>query len=44
MNQDKEKALENLARILADCSTVQAAATWVLEEQPWDLMSCIQCH
>jgi predicted AlkP superfamily phosphohydrolase/phosphomutase/tetratricopeptide (TPR) repeat protein len=38
VNQDKEKALENLARILADCSTVQAAATWVLEEQPWDLM------
>ncbi|MGV9011070.1 MAG: alkaline phosphatase family protein [Flavobacteriales bacterium] len=38
VDQDKEKALEGLARIIADCSTIQAAATWVLEEKPWDLM------
>ncbi len=40
VDQDKEKSLENLARVIADCSTVQAAGTWILEHEPWDL-ACI---
>jgi len=36
INQEQDKHLESLARILADSATVHAAATWILEHQPWD--------
>ncbi|GAK51790.1 type I phosphodiesterase/nucleotide pyrophosphatase [Candidatus Moduliflexus flocculans] len=36
INQDQDKHLDSLARILADSATVHAAATWILENQHWD--------
>jgi predicted AlkP superfamily phosphohydrolase/phosphomutase/TolA-binding protein len=36
VDQDKERALISIARVLADCSTVHAAATYVLEREEWD--------
>lgn len=36
INQDQDKHLESLARILADSATVHAAATWILENRSWD--------
>ncbi|MBK9421973.1 MAG: alkaline phosphatase family protein [Flavobacteriales bacterium] len=38
VDQDKEDGLSSIARILADCSTVHAAATYVLEREEWDLV------
>ncbi|MCB9170035.1 MAG: alkaline phosphatase family protein [Flavobacteriales bacterium] len=38
MDQSKDRSLESLARIIADCSTVHAAATYMLEHEPWDMM------
>ena len=39
VDQKKERTLGTIARILADCSTVHAAATWILEHEEWDLMA-----
>jgi tetratricopeptide (TPR) repeat protein len=36
IDQDKEKRLESIARIIADCSSVHAAVTWILENEEWD--------
>lgn len=38
VDQDKEKGLSTLARILADCSSIHAAATYLLAHEEWDLM------
>lgn len=36
VDQEKEPGLTSIARVLADCSTVHAAATYVLEQEEWD--------
>jgi predicted AlkP superfamily phosphohydrolase/phosphomutase/tetratricopeptide (TPR) repeat protein len=38
VDQTKEKVLETVATLLADCSTVHAAATWILEKEEWDFV------
>jgi predicted AlkP superfamily phosphohydrolase/phosphomutase/tetratricopeptide (TPR) repeat protein len=39
IEQEKEKTLASLARIIADCATIHAAATWMLEYETWDFMA-----
>jgi len=39
VDQEKEKRLSTLARLIADCSTIHAASTWILETQEWDFMA-----
>ncbi len=39
IDQEKDKRLESLAKIIADCSTVHAAATWIMENTEWDFMA-----
>lgn len=36
IHQEKDKHLDSLARIIADTATIHAAATWILENEPWD--------
>ncbi len=38
IDQDKERTLEMLSRILADTASIQAAATYILEQEEWDFM------
>ncbi len=39
VDQEKERSLETIAKLLADCSTVHVAATWIMEHEEWDLMA-----
>lgn len=39
IDQRKDGRLSALARITAECATVQAAATWVMRDEPWDFMA-----
>ena len=39
IDQDKEKTLASLSRIIADCATIHSAATWILEHESWDFMA-----
>ncbi len=39
IDQEKDKRLVSLAKIIAECATVHAAATWVMENEPWDFMA-----
>jgi len=36
IDQDKDKRLSSVAKITAECSSIQAAATYILENEPWD--------
>ncbi|PIE71901.1 MAG: hypothetical protein CSA22_00345 [Deltaproteobacteria bacterium] len=36
VNQDRDRRLETIARIICDCSTVQAAALAIMHHEPWD--------
>lgn len=36
IDQKKDKKLSSLAKITADCSTIHAATTYILENEPWD--------
>lgn len=36
VEQGKDRSLEAIARVVADCSTVHAAATYLMEHEPWD--------
>jgi len=38
VDQEKDKRLESVAKIIAECSSVHAAATAVMQLEPWDLM------
>ena len=38
IDQEKDKRLESVAKILAECSSVHAAATAVMQLEEWDLM------
>ncbi|MBU1138873.1 MAG: alkaline phosphatase family protein [Proteobacteria bacterium] len=39
IDQTEDNRLATIARITAECSTVQAAATWVMRNEPWDFMA-----
>ncbi len=39
IDQEKDKRLEGLAKIISDCSTIHAAATAILENEEWDFMA-----
>ncbi len=39
IDQKKDKRLESLAKIIADCSTIHACATAVMQLEPWDFMA-----
>ncbi|MCF8128791.1 MAG: alkaline phosphatase family protein [Deltaproteobacteria bacterium] len=36
VDQDKDRRLETIARIICDCSTIQAAALALMHHEPWD--------
>ncbi len=36
IDQDKDRRLYSIAKVLAECASVQAAATAVMELEPWD--------
>lgn len=38
VDQDKDRRLSMVMKILAECSTVHAAATWAMANEPWDFM------
>ncbi len=39
MERQDDPRIRNLAKTLADCSTVQAVATSLIDSEPWDLMA-----
>jgi predicted AlkP superfamily phosphohydrolase/phosphomutase/tetratricopeptide (TPR) repeat protein len=39
IDQAKDKCLSTVAKITAECATVHAAATWVMEHEEWDFMA-----
>ena len=39
VDRQKDPRLVGLARIIADCTTVHSAATWIMENEPWDFMA-----
>ena len=39
IDQDKDQRLGLCMRTLAECMSIQAAAMWLLENQPWDLFA-----
>lgn len=39
IDQTQDKRLGSVAKITAECATVQAAATWVMANEPWDFMA-----
>ena len=38
VDQDKDQRLASVAKVLAECATVHAAATAVMQLEPWDFM------
>lgn len=38
VDQEKDRRLESVAKIIAECSSVHAAATAVMQLEPWELM------
>jgi len=38
IDQDKDRRLASVMKILAECASVHAAATWAMEHEPWDFM------
>jgi len=39
IDQDKDRRLYSLAKILCECVSIHSAATWLIENQPWDLFA-----
>lgn len=39
INQEEDKRLNVLSKIIGDCSTIQAAATYVMENEEWEFMA-----
>lgn len=39
VNQSKDKRPYSVAKILADCSTIHSAATYILDNEDWDFMA-----
>ncbi len=39
IDQEKDKSLISIAKIIADAASIHAAATWIMENEPWDFMT-----
>jgi predicted AlkP superfamily phosphohydrolase/phosphomutase/tetratricopeptide (TPR) repeat protein len=39
IDQDQDKRLAGLMRTLAECMSIHSAATWLLDNQPWDFFA-----
>ena len=39
VDQDKDRRLNSVAKIIAEAATVHAAATWIMENEEWDFMA-----
>ena len=39
IDQKEDRRLASCAKILAECTTVHAAATWLMQHEPWDFMA-----
>jgi predicted AlkP superfamily phosphohydrolase/phosphomutase/tetratricopeptide (TPR) repeat protein len=39
VDQEKDKRLESYAKVLAENCSIHNAATWILQNQPWDFMA-----
>ncbi|MGO9230510.1 MAG: alkaline phosphatase family protein [Bryobacteraceae bacterium] len=39
IDQDKDKRLAGLLRTLAECMSINSAAAWLLDNQPWDFFA-----
>lgn len=39
VDQDEDRRLAAVMKILAECVSVHSAATWLVENEPWDLMA-----
>ncbi len=39
VDQEKDKHLSSVAKILAECSSVHGAATWLMQNTEWDFMA-----
>ncbi len=39
VDQKTDNRLEWLAQIIADCGSIQACATWLMQNEPWDFMA-----
>ncbi|MBN2102429.1 alkaline phosphatase family protein [bacterium] len=39
IDQEKEKKIEMLGKIIADAATIHNAATYIMENEPWDFMA-----
>lgn len=36
INQDEDQRIANCAKIISECTSVQSAATWLMDNEPWD--------
>lgn len=39
IDQEKDKRLWSVAKIIAEAASIHSAATWIMETQPWDFMA-----
>lgn len=39
IDQNLDKRLASCAKILAECTSIHGAATWLMENEPWDFMA-----
>lgn len=39
IDQTQDKSLGQIAKVIADCSTIHSAATYIMENEEWDLMA-----
>lgn len=39
VDQSKDRRLQSISKIVADCSTVHSAATYILENEEWDFLA-----
>ena len=39
VDQDKDRRLSMLCKTIAECVSIHCAATWLIENQPWDFFA-----
>src|SRR5262249_54145863 len=39
VDQDKDRRFSNFCKTLAECVTIHSAATWLIENKPWDFFA-----
>jgi len=39
IDQDKDKRMAGMMRTLCECVSIQSAATWLMDNQPWDFLA-----